>query len=391
MKYVFKNINSLTKNEPFLFAVMILCVLASAWIMTFSYGLYQNYNVIKNDEQSELSEILPKIKEGKTLSKEDAQKFLSAIPNSTLDSMDIILAVLSADEIKEFTQFDNNIDYGTIKFRFTIHDGKYQTSKYVKQAWGNSGQIASGRYFTDDEEEAGANVAMVSQEDGTWNEPTLAIKTSKDTIRLFGKEYQVIGTYKADTAAPLVPFLSIPDNLKLENIGFYFKHNVTREQYESVTTAAQEEIPDVLDFSDQAIPDSESIYLYNNIMLISALIAALTIINFAGLYHFIVRRRMRQLAVFRICGCTALRALATCLAECVAICVPIFLTGMAIYIPVMKNVFAPFFPYMEAAYTPGIYAAIFGIYVIILLFIMGGMLSYLVKKNTADVWKSGAF
>lgn len=144
-------------------------------------------------------------------------------------------------------------------------------------------------------------------------------------------------------------------------------------------------------FSDQAIPDSESIYLYNNIMLISALIAALTIINFAGLYHFIVRRRMRQLAVFRICGCTALRALATCLAECVAICVPIFLAGMAIYIPIMKNVFAPFFPYMEAAYTPGIYAAIFGIYVIILLFIMGGMLSYLVKKNTADVWKSGAF
>lgn len=40
MKYIFYNIRNLIKHEKFIFAVMIICVFVSAWIMTFSYGLY---------------------------------------------------------------------------------------------------------------------------------------------------------------------------------------------------------------------------------------------------------------------------------------------------------------------------------------------------------------
>lgn len=124
-------------------------------------------------------------------------------------------------------------------------------------------------------------------------------------------------------------------------------------------------------------------------MLISALIAVLTIINFAFLYSFIFRKRRRQLAVMRICGCTKMRALWINLGECGLICIPTFLLGLSVYIPFMHGVLSKLFKYMENSYSPQIYIAIFGIYVVILFIIMGAMLLRQINRETVQIWKGG--
>ena len=174
-------------------------------------------------------------------------------------------------------------------------------------------------------------------------------------------------------------------------IAFMFANNVTSTQYHDLVNQAEAQMPGVLTFESIDFPDSETLYIYNNIMLIAALIAVLTVINFAVLYHFIVQQRMRQLAVLRICGCTVGRSFRIYLGECVLLCVPVYLLGVICYIPLMKSVLSDLFPYMEAAYSLKIFLAIFGIYLLILLLIMSAMLLRQLVKKPIDAWKGGAF
>ena len=213
---------------------------------------------------------------------------------------------------------------------------------------------------------------------------------TREELTLFGKRYKIVGVLDNTAITVLIPFLSAPDDLDLPWGPFIvFQENITHAQYAELQDKANEVIPGKLLFPELNIIDDESIYLYNNIMLISALIAVLTIINFAFLYNFIFRKRRRQLAVMRICGCTKMRALWIYMGECGLICVPTFLLGIAVYIPFMHGVLSKLFRYMEDSYSPEIYIAIFAIYVVILFIIMGAMLLRQIKRETVQVWKGG--
>ena len=63
---------------------------------------------------------------------------------------------------------------------------------------------------------------------------------------------------------------------------------------------------------------------------------------------------------------------------------------MAVYIPLMKQVLSRLFPYMEAAYALWIYPAVFGLYLLIMLVIVGAMLMIQLNRNPFEAWKDGA-
>ncbi len=388
MKYILRNIRSLIKNEPLIFAVMIVCVFASSWVLTFAYGLYQNYNVQKTEADIEGKELRLSLCEGKSVTRTDLERFFAEISDETLNAANLLYCDAELPGFPTEPGYKEN--FGRAAFRFTIHNGQYQSSSYIKEIWEERGQITSGRFFSDDDEKNGANVAMVYTDMGKWNEATLAIRTGENTIRLFDKEYEIIGTYNSFGGTPLIPFLSIPENLELSAPSFMFEKNLTKSQYEEIRSAARIAVPETFVFPDLAFPDSENIYIYNNILLICALIAVLTVINFASLYNYIISKRIRQLAVFKLCGCTSFKATGFYLAECAIICVPVFMIGTVSYIPVMKFFLSPIFPYMEAAYSPIIYTVIFALYIIILVIIMSFTLIRSVKKNTVAIWKEGA-
>lgn len=47
MKYILRNIKMFIRHEKTIFIVMIICILSSALILNFAYGLYQNFNTQK--------------------------------------------------------------------------------------------------------------------------------------------------------------------------------------------------------------------------------------------------------------------------------------------------------------------------------------------------------
>lgn len=410
MRYVLRNIKNLAKNEKFIFAVMLICIFASAWIMTFSYGLYQNYFSLRNETEIEGKELDLEVAEGANLTKSDLVRYFDAISDETLNSMDLIYTCapgIPEDEGQDVGDGEWGLKWGYVYFRFAIYDGRYKTSDYVTDIWESQGLVTAGRYISDEEEAEGANVALVHKTvfegfdvldkaaaNGVDPPHYSDLDFIKDTsatrgeLTVFGKRYKIIGAFNSG-AMVIVPFLSVPDEQELIALNFIFKNNITNLQYNELMEQANAVIPGKLIFPELDIPDEESIYLYNNIMLISALIAALTIINFAFLYNFIFQKRRRQLAVMRICGCTGFRALRIYLAECCLICIPTFLIGIAAYIPFMHGVLSDLFVYMEASYSPMIYIAIFAIYVVTLFIIMGAMLLRQIKRETVQAWKGG--
>lgn len=97
------------------------------------------------------------------------------------------------------------------------------------------------------------------------------------------------------------------------------------------------------------IPESENYYLYNTIIIISILIAILAAVNFAVLYRYILSRRTKTLAVFRMRALnTALRMF---LSECMFITVPLFALTTIIYDKFMLPKLGQHFEYIESAYS----------------------------------------
>lgn len=395
MKYIFLNIKNLVRNEKFIFIVMIICIFSSAWIMTFSYGLYQNYHAMKNESSTDSKEIYPEIANGETLTQGDIKNYINALSEDLLSEMNVIVctATIEYDYItKTVDEIGGNITYSSnraedmVVSRFTVRGGIYKSSDYIADIWQKRAMVITGHFITDEEEAEGVRCAMVCDE---WiNNPSYAnLMVNNDAIILYGERYSIVGTHSSNGI--VVPFLSLPLNTELSSFGMSFENAISRKSYDELKQAASLVLPGKLIFPELPFSDEESIYIYNNIMLISVLIAVLSVINFALLYDFIFKKRRRQIAIMQICGCTPARSWGICLGECFVICVPVFLLGIFTYIPFMKGFLSDIFIFMENSYNSVIYAAVFAIYLIVMLVIMGVKLSFQINKTLSEAQKKG--
>lgn len=389
MKYALKNLLLLLKTETFIFAVMLFSVFISAWAMTFSYGLYHHYSSLSKEEEGKGADLIPEIAEGMTLTRGDVVRYLYEVSPKTLDAMQIIV-------VSHPIMDDNGNVLIYLESRVVIRDGMIIPSPYIVDLWDELNMISSGRFISDYEEANGEFVAIIENDDNvdnpyhTPNKATRHIDDETIIISDSGHEYKykVVGTHTSYDIT--VPLLSMPEDAQIDWFAMCFEKTMTHSQYDELKSVAEEVLPEMFIFPELDLPDEESIYIYNNMMIVSVLIAALTIINFAFLYSFILGKRTRTLAIMRICGCTEGRAWAICLGECCLICIPTFIIGVLTYIPFMKNVLSEPFEFIEEAYSLPVYAILFAIYTVMLFVIMGIMLKKQTSRELAEGHKGGA-
>ena len=137
-------------------------------------------------------------------------------------------------------------------------------------------------------------------------------------------------------------------------------------------------------FPDMYFIEKENTYFYNTIMIISVLIAFLSAVNFSALYRFILSKRIKMLAVFRICGCTKGRAMIFFLAECMIITVPLFILTAIIYNELVIPVFDNYFEFISEVYSADIYMRISGIYIVTSLIVLFVMIKEFLKKSIRE-------
>ncbi|MBR6872415.1 MAG: hypothetical protein IKN17_02790 [Ruminococcus sp.] len=395
-----KNLKSLIRNEPALFAVMLVCVFSSALLLCFSYGLYQNYNVKLIESNAEYKELTLEVNEGKTLTKGELCSFIEALPQEVTDNVWLFYVsarvgsiadhrpvtdelrkqiadklgrhIMEDDEGNKLT-FDENTDLSDwdgalFYFRFRYQNGAY---KLFDTSQVKGSLLSSGRMYSDEEYGSGAHVTISTDDIHSGGDNGTAFLINGNKAWLWGEEYEIIGNALANSI-PTPPITAAPDGLVLEpQLYMAFTYALTKSQYHDIRNTAENIFPGMFRFDELSFPDSESRYVYNNIILISLLIAFMSAVNFVMLYRCILNRRSRTTAILRLCGCSTSRALLCCIAECFIIGVPAFAAGTAVYIPLMKRRLSAVFPYMEGAYSFKVYALIFAGYILMMLTMTG--------------------
>lgn len=391
MKYAFKNLLLLIRNETFIFISMVICILTSSWTMLFAYGIFYNFNAVKNYGDEAVWKITPEIYAEFTVG--DFIKFVEAIPAETGNNV----AIYSAEFLIDDWYVQGNIPTSVpFIIRVGVKDNTIVNSDYLIDVWEKNQMLKSGRLPTDEEQMAGANVATIAFEPANpdyWNAPCLQHKVGENKVELFGKEYDVIGT--ADIFDYIsVPVKTLPPDISLDSFSIYLgvedsdedvSYRLSKKDFDNIKNTAEEILPGVFRFDDIHFSDDESIYIYNNVILISIFIAFLVIINFAAAYLFIIKRRQQQIAVMSICGASRHKLFRIYLGECCLITMPLFLIGTAAFVPFMKNVLSDIFPYMSDAFSPIIYLIITGIYFVMMLMIISIMLFSVLRNKTVEI------
>ncbi|MBR1393471.1 MAG: ABC transporter permease [Ruminococcus sp.] len=418
---VFRNIRGLVKNEPGLFAVMLITVFSSALLLYFSYGLYQNYNVRLIENSTEYKELVLEVGEGQTLTKGGLCSFVEALPRATADNVEIFLVnaasgsiadhrpvteelhnelaekyggeVMTDEEGRSFSFDENTVltDYnGAIfYFRFRYKDGGYKYIELPEESLHDGRTLISGRFWSDEEYNSGAHAAVGTSTAVMTNE-RLSFLFENGKVWLWGEQYDIIGASDAN-ALPTPPITAAPDDLVLmPHLNLYFLNALTKTEYSDLKNTAEAVLPGMFRFEDISFPDRDSIYVYNNIILISLLIAVMSAVNFVMLYRCILLLRRRSLAIMRLCGCSLKRAAMQYIAECLVISVPAFAVGLGVFIPLMKHVLADIFPYMQGAYSAAVYALIFAAYIVLLMMLLAVTVSVNIRGSiSAAVKKRG--
>lgn len=379
LKIVLLNIKDMLKNEKLILFIMILCSVFSALIMNFSYGLYQNYSHQKQEAECELKELTPTI--NRPFTKRELKAFVDSLSEKTLNNITLFYA---ETELKEFP-IENGANT-TFPIRFCIKNHKYSSCEETKKSFENNGLI-SGRYISDKEEAEGACVALVSNTGRGISKYTQTLMIDQNTIHFLGKDYKIIGEYNMGTTTPIVPFLSLPDTLKLSGFLITFDNNITRSMYDEILEHAEIYIPRAFTFENLNFPDTETTYIYNNTIIISVVLAILSVLNFSALYSFIITYRKKNLAIYRILGATKHKISLEVVLECMILSFPMFILGTVIFDILLKSILYKKFIYMIDYFNTNVYIFMFLIYAIMMYIIIILTANLHIKRNILENWK----
>lgn len=381
MKLILKNIRNMVHYETPFFIIMCLCVYITSIVLSFAFCLYGNYTREKQEADDALHSVSIEINPDVTLCKKDFLKYVESIPDS-LQSQ--ITLWYTAGKIPEYDEMKNQ----HIDFRFVYRNGKYYLPEPFKKVFDK--QKDSGRIFTEEEEKNGEYVAVVTNDpENGWLEKSEVLRAGENEIRLFEHTYKVIGAFKYGLGHPIIPFSTVPDSFIFDSfLIITFENVLNRNQYNILVSNADQYIPNALIFPALALPDNESIALYNNFIWISAFISILSILNFAMLYHFVLKTRSREIAIMRICGCTKISAYFRFIAECLLISVPCFIVGCITFRLFMKHILNGLFPYMESLYSIKVILAISGTYFLFAIMLLSCLIIHFLHHTILQEWRA---
>jgi ABC-type multidrug transport system permease subunit len=377
MKYIQSNINALIKKEKIIFLVIIICSVLSSFILNFSYGLYKNFQTAKLVETESLNTIALEINKEYAPTHGQVREFVESLSEDTLSETSFYVSG-TIEELKEE-------NYPYLESRFTFRNGSYAIPSAFRK--NSEDALSYGRMLTDEEEQSGALVACI-ETNGISTEPAESVQSliQGNTLTFQGQEYEIVG---GDTLVSemSIPFLSIPDDFVYDDVVILdFERTLTRSMYEDIINTAEEAMPRALTFPELKLPDNDTLSIFDNILIIAILISFISACNFVLLYHFILSKRNRDLAIFRICGSSRMNCYRIYLGECLIYSIPCYLVGGGVYYILLKSTLCKIYPYILDTYSLKITLYIFLLYLLILLIVVSILIiSHINKPIVAEL------
>ena len=367
-------------NEKIISVILIFCIFLSSFVLNFSYGLYQNYNIKKYEENAKLNSLNIDIKNENPIKKADFQKYIESLSEKTLSSFSSIFIAGKVNELGEEC-------YNTLDSRFLYKNGIYSSPQILLDNFEKQKNIKFGRYFSADEEQNGSKVAFVATDKSeNWNYQSECLRADKNHIKIGSETYEVIGG--GTIPAPTIPFSAVPDDFVYDDIIIIELNNVlSNSSYNEMKENADIYFPNSLVFPQLDLPDTDSISIYKNVIIIALLMCIISVLNFVLIYRFILELRKKRTAVFRLTGCTKKRTFIYFYMECIFISVPVYALSLCIFNFLIKPFLENWFEYFDRAYTLKSYIILFIVYILTLTVMVWFTIYENLKKSIIEEWK----
>ena len=374
---IFKLIFHDFKSYRMISILIILNIVISAFVICFSYGIYQNYNtVIAEGESAEHELEISPTKESDDYKSSITTKMVidtvKSLSDETLGNIEYFLC--------EAYLPTSAIEKNLFNFKFSYNNGKFHDDLFTDEEYNSYDKIVSiSSAFRK------KNSKMIS---GMGNDTYISkyIGDAK-SIDINGEEFKIIDTYcMYILESPITAFNN--DTPLVKGLSISFKTDISRSQYDEIKNAVAMNMGNNAEVPELDITPASELFYYRTILMISVLISILAALNFAVLYRFVLEKRIKMLTIFRICGCTKLRMIFTYLLECVIIGLPIFALTLIAFdkfvLPLLSNIFE----YIGYAYSPILYLAIFGIYAVSSFVILLIMISVYISRRSITELKA---
>ncbi len=426
---MYKNLVGQFKKQRLFSLLLVLNIIVSCLVICFSYGLYQNYNVIiSKGEAEEINTLDILISDENThvlqctglptasgITPEKIIELLHSMPASCEEDMPYIqVGFLTPSPFFAGSSEDGSAGFSDDTIMYS--DEAEASYGIVGYSCGiKDGQIIDAEgMFT--EHEMSGKEKLVCVTDATFDakkvysvtyskyDYTIQMKTlppDADSIIFGGEKYTIKKVIDTGGMSHMlyIPLTAVPkgSEVLLDSAGdheyrcftFRFNNSITKKQYNDIAAAVRSIFGDLVYLQPIEFTAATEIYYYKTIMLISVIIAVLAAINMAILYRYILEKRSSQLAVFRICGCSKGKAIASYLLECLIINVPLFVLTQLVYHKLIMPHLSGLFPNMAGAYSFKLYAAVFGIYIAASTLVLLVMIIHTVRSHSlVDMKKS---
>ncbi len=380
---IFKILYHDLKKYRMISMLIVLNIIISAFVICFSYGIYQNYNIKIDEGESE--ERVLSINPTEQLSDTESSittkmviNFVKAISQETLDN----IKVFSCNSIQptsaiELNLFDFEFIYINNKFRdygdFAVFtDEEYNSYKRI---------VAVNPHIRDDIPGIGIGINI-----GDYDAVSIG---DSNTIEINGEDYEIIDT-PINFGVLNAPITAFNDDTPIsKGIDITFKTDISRSQYDDIAGAVYLTMGDNAEVSEMEISPVTELFYYRTILFVSALISILAALNFAALYRFILQKRIKTLTIFRICGCTRFKIILIYLSECLIAGLPLFALTLFTFDKLALPALSGVFEYIGFAYSPLLYLAIFGIYAISSFVVLLIMISIYILRRSIVQLKAG--
>jgi hypothetical protein len=380
------------KSYKFISILTLLNIVISAFVICFSYGLYQNYNVVIDEGESEQREleILPTSNNGVEETSVTTKMLIDTLKSLSADTLKNIKSV-NCDAIVATSAIEKNV----FSFYFG-YDGKTfypcgTDSCFTDKQYNSFEKIVAinPALRTDDASYMSIAVADIGDE---WMCNNIG---DSQSIEIGGDDYKIVNEDFNDGVliAPITAFYN-DTPLRLHNgnwcVYLEFTTDISRSQYDDIVGAVAMNMGDSAKVPDMDISPASELFYYKTILLVSVMISVLAALNFAVLYRFVLQKRIKTLTIFRLCGCTKNRIVRLYLSECMLVGLPLFAVTEIAFDRLALPALSGIFEYIGYAYSPILYLAIFGIYAVSSFVVLLIMISVYVGNRTITQLKAGA-
>lgn len=345
LKLALKNIKKSFNAYRNIYVLFLVAQLVSVIVLLFSYGTVTSYELKKKEQTAKGSYVYARFIE----------------PVSVISLREIIPELIEPMNERvacTFIEIESPYDELEITCIMEYHNGKYS----IPSALFPEDRLYEGRYIDSIEMNDGSKVAFGYLEYDTYKKGN--VFSVGDKYELFADKYEIVGIIDGSSKARLtIPINSATEDMKTSLISVEFNRLTTIGDYESFSEVLKENFSENVVISDFGMVNLDNIVEYDSIIMLAVIVGIISALNTILIYNYLMKKRKKQMAIYRLEGAGRLHQIAICEIEVIIVTVITSIVGVLIFNFGMDDLIIDAYNISIPVYSMKIYLMMLGIYV----------------------------